>query len=1474
MKKKFLILTGLLFAWMGTQPVVAQTDVTSQYIQNADFETTPITFPADGNGTAQTDRIGSTGWVFTVPGWTNASVIKNNAVQIATAGYGLSTAVGNGLNSTTPPSTDNAGSAGNCLHMSAGWGDDAVLTQAVSLPAGKYSLTYYVYNQNTSTGIAENFTGIKFADGTTQYGTLKTAPQGQWVSETIYFDVTVAQTVTLSLGFTTATGGSASGSKLYVDNLTLQQWGLKGSAAEPEDFSVWVGSSVASWTGAGGTYGSAGYVERYTYGTPSGEYLSQTLTNLPLGVYDLVLYCSSSSTSERDVAVTAVTDGDTRYVTLSANNVAQAIPSYNRTTVDTPNEEEKDTLSDIKVTDGTLKMAVTINETGPNWIIVKGALLQYKGADLSLLKDALNDAIAIAEAIDQNALNEYAKTRLSEAITAAKTVAEEETALKTATDNLQEAIIVANDIATVYPKFLTYKEVLEKSIATADDKDTYETALKTAETIVEGTVLSAEITTALASLETARQAYVKVAQPADGYSFDMTFTVTNAAVSSATGWTNGKVNTGEQYTGAPDNTYLDLWNATADMYQTVSGLPEGKYSLTAATRANTGLTSSYIYAQGSGDKQTAVTENVGSTDNTLGNGWGWTTLESIDVASSLTIGFYAGCPNGAWAGADDFHLTYQGLDAAAALALYEATVATANAYLSRPMEASIKNAINGKNNLTSSNTRDELLQAHFDLLPIIASAEISVINYAYLQHKVNTAKSLGIEVTEQETAMNNGSYSNEEAVEQLPALNVAIYKKVQSDYTQEYAVPNSWTGSGFTAKTEQHWSGEARTYYDNWGANLNNTYTNELTLPAGEYVLMASARSGVGANLQLTVGETTVRIYPKGGTGYGIDVNGAATFGTTADYANGDAGYGWEWEYVHFNLDAETKVSLKANLTTGSSADWGSFSDVTVKMSTASYINMRFKELQELIAASKPWTEEGEYVTTTYPSYQGKQEADYTSGDAIDTDIANLKSAFEAYALENASIEHPFDVTNIIGNADCTLNDPYWVGSGRLNRDNGAEHWSGRVQTYFAANTAGYVRKQTVTLPYIGAYLLKTSVRALTSAAYAQIKFGDEEVRTGYTGNTGGTIATDGTEWESIEAGIAAGKSFANDDKGYGWVYNKTFHGALTEGEEVEIGISLSVVNNSYVGDEGNCGGMKLYYIGKHYENTVDGVAKYYGIYENGSSIELTDEAPAVDLAQAAISGATVVATNPNGLIYAKESAQVNVTDNVILDGVCANLKLADGHSFVAPTAFTATTATYKMESIASDGTNSFGTLCLPFEAALPEGSKAYTLDQGVTMGDELRATESVSVPANKPVLVTTAGDYSASNTEIAATAAGATNEWGELVGVYAATTAPQGSFVLQKHDEKVAFYIVGSEVQPTVKPFRAYIKPQDSEASALRVVFDFDGETTAVDAINAAIGVTEVARYDAAGVPISRPQKGINIVRMSDGSVRKVLIK
>ena len=46
------------------------------------------------------------------------------------------------------------------------------------------------------------------------------------------------------------------------------------------------------------------------------------------------------------------------------------------------------------------------------------------------------------------------------------------------------------------------------------------------------------------------------------------------------------------------------------------------------------------------------------------------------------------------------------------------------------------------------------------------------------------------------------------------------------------------------------------------------------------------------------------------------------------------------------------------------------------------------------------------------------------------------------------------------------------------------------------------------------------------------------------------------------------------------------------------------------------------------------------------------------------------------------------------------------------------------------------------------------------------------------------------------------------------------------------------------------------------------------MDSAKADAGVSEVARYSLDGRKLSAPQKGINILRMSDGTTRKVIVK
>lgn len=525
------------------------------------------------------------------------------------------------------------------------------------------------------------------------------------------------------------------------------------------------------------------------------------------------------------------------------------------------------------------------------------------------------------------------------------------------------------------------------------------------------------------------------------------------------------------------------------------------------------------------------------------------------------------------------------------------------------------------------------------------------------------------------------------------------------------------------------------------------------------------------------------------------------------------------------------------------------------------YSQNLYPKFAELYEQCKPWTEGDEYATT-YNSYADYNEA--TDQAALKVAIDYMTTNFDTYAWDNASPEHPYLVEGVISRSECTENggnDPTidWAGSGRSTAT--GQHWSGDAsRVYFTQNHEnGAARKQTVTIPNKGLYMLKTSIRPINSASYAEISVGSETVRTyGPTGTEGGTIATDGTEYESVAAGIAAGATFANDNKGYGWIYQNIIF-TSDDNETKTISINLS---NANVNREADCGGMFLYYVGQNYDKVDGNTHYYYGNY-SAPSFEVTEAIPVIDATKATVSGATVKRTNPNGLVYLSSGSTADGGNNVVTGGTCANLVLTDGYPFTATKNFEATSAKYTMTAIAG---GKFGTLVLPFAATLPPGGKAYSLDADINVIDgNVRGSELTSLQANTPALVTAAGDYTGANVDIAVSSASTQYTNGNLTGVYQSTQAPVGSYVLQKHGETVAFYLVG-DVQPTIKPFRAFIPAQSSNVKAISVIFD--GEATAIDGINAE-NAENSEIYDLCGRKVTKAQKGVYIV-----NGKKMIIK
>ena len=164
-----------------------------------------------------------------------------------------------------------------------------------------------------------------------------------------------------------------------------------------------------------------------------------------------------------------------------------------------------------------------------------------------------------------------------------------------------------------------------------------------------------------------------------------------------------------------------------------------------------------------------------------------------------------------------------------------------------------------------------------------------------------------------------------------------------------------------------------------------------------------------------------------------------------------------------------------------------------------------------------------------------------------------------------------------------------------------------------------------------------------------------------------------------------------------------------------------------------------------------------------------------------------------------------------------------------------------------------YGTFCAPFTVALPESVTASIIT--AANGNEL-ILEPVAgnvVLANTPVLVEASAAESLS---VSGVYAKGTPVAGLLTGVYENTSAPVGSYVLQKLD-KVGFYLVAEGNQPTVGANRCYLTVP---AAGVKAFFLNGGDATGISGVDANVDANE-AIYNLAGQRINKLQKGINII-------------
>lgn len=270
-----------------------------------------------------------------------------------------------------------------------------------------------------------------------------------------------------------------------------------------------------------------------------------------------------------------------------------------------------------------------------------------------------------------------------------------------------------------------------------------------------------------------------------------------------------------------------------------------------------------------------------------------------------------------------------------------------------------------------------------------------------------------------------------------------------------------------------------------------------------------------------------------------------------------------------------------------------------------------------------------------------------------------------------------------------------------------------------------------------------------------------------------------------------------------------------------------------------------------------------------------------IDLTSAtSIADGIEIPTNGNCIIYAPAGTTLANTDNVAIGGVCDNLVITDGKPFAAPTPFTATTATYERSNLS----NAWGTVCLPYEVSSDDNVTYYTA--GTISGDVLTLTSTETLAAGTPAIYKShsesEGKYSLAanganvNVVTSVQSEGVTTDDITLIGSFEKTVIDD----VTTDAANEYYYISGGKFMHatkklTVNPFRAYFTvPKSAAPSKGFSIAAGEDDVTAISALTGEGGIKVVGIYGIDGKPQSDLQPGLNIVKLSNGKTKKILIK
>ncbi|MCR5851185.1 MAG: hypothetical protein K6G92_10855 [Bacteroidaceae bacterium] len=692
------------------------------------------------------------------------------------------------------------------------------------------------------------------------------------------------------------------------------------SSTDPMDVSVFIkGRSFArnddrnsTWTTThnGGNWTWIGGSDNKYYGNEAWNNtfdVHQAIADLPDGTYEV--QCSGFGTN----GTTYIYGNTTTGLLQTDNSTSWGTDKVAKwKAIHEDNAFAGQTTGTFTLSGGNLTVGIKreTNKSG-DWAIWDEFRLYYYGLDLSEFAATLASAVSEAEA-----LNGTIPTAAYNALAAV--VTEQNKTYTTAADYTAaaDAIVEATNAAKAFvAPYAAYKAAAENAAIAGVASAT----ISEQDTAVEEATTVAAIEACTATLQAA----------IDALAFDITtFTIKNPTAQTKTNWE------GTDFGGQSDGV-CEYWNASgADFHQTIS-LPAGTYRLTVVALQRTGMTG-VVYA---GENKTTIAQVSNSVVNNRGQAATWFNAGNgknyvyftLAADADVTIGLTADASVG------DHWTVWQSFK----LDTFQESIAAS--YLAPGFTTLVEEATVTLNNATYANvTGDE----RTTLETAIAATPSTIAEYEAAVDAINNAvaaftaaapaydfyaKEYAIAQAISSTITVAAPTSADGCIPAVKALKVAEYNYVATAYpysaTAKIGDFSTWTRTGtvngstkndFEALTSQHWSGEARLYYeqpaDGWGSNSwTANYTKTTTLPAGNYIIKVAARAassgGTTADINCSATSLTSPIPAWGDTGKGVTKAGVASF-DEGEFCNDGNGRGWVWNYLPFTLTEETEVTM------------------------------------------------------------------------------------------------------------------------------------------------------------------------------------------------------------------------------------------------------------------------------------------------------------------------------------------------------------------------------------------------------------------------------------------------------------------------------------------------------------------------------------------------------------------------------------